>query len=184
MVGFLFPFFLWGFLFPIFSWVSNFLFFFGFSIFLLARICSRWKKKDGTRDKGTPILPRPRVRGAGRCRARRQADLSFRAVRFHKTFFQLKTRRSMILVLADPYLRGSDNFTRFSCFIVIWDPEYYRQSRQSSIGIGGFGPRLSHYSHTHGSEHDSSKFPVSLHGPIKRGAPPSVRSADARVSVG
>ena len=92
---------------------------------------------------GTKELQSSLVRGSVAPAAAGLGDkrnLSFRAVRaiavrFLKKIFQLKTRRSMILVLADPYLRGSDNFTRFSCFIVIWDPEYYRQSRQSSRNL-------------------------------------------------
>ena len=47
-------------------------------------------------------------------------NLSFRAVRFHKTFSSSKlTRRSMILVLADPYLRGSDNLLALDFYSIL-----------------------------------------------------------------
>ena len=74
---------------------------------------------------GTKELQSSLVRGSVAPAAAGLGDkrnLSFRAVRaiavrFLKKIFQLKTRRSMILVLADPYLRESDNFTTLCRFL-------------------------------------------------------------------
>ena len=137
------------FCFLFFCRISCFLFSRGFPIscFSLGFLFFYWRVfvLDGKKrmELGTKELQSSLVRGSVAPAAAGLGDkrnLSFRAVRaiavrFLKKIFQLKTRRSMILVLADPYLRGSDNFTRFSCFIVIWDPEYYRQSRQSSRNL-------------------------------------------------
>ena len=73
---------------PLFLWISYFfcgfpisyfLFFFGFSVFLLVRFCSRLdlvrprppnsldahgKKREGTRELPSALVPRPRGRGA------------------------------------------------------------------------------------------------------------------------
>ena len=114
------------FCFLFFCRISCFLFSRGFPIscFSLGFLFFYWRVfvLDGKKrmELGTKELQSSLVRGSVAPAAAGLGDkrnLSFRAVRaiavrFHKTFSSSKlTRRSMILVLADPYLRGSDNFT-------------------------------------------------------------------------
>ena len=93
--------------FPISYFSLGFLFFY-WRVFVLD---GKKRMELGTRELQSSLVRGPVAPAAAGLGDKRNP--SFRAVRFQKAFFQLKTRRSMILVLADPYLRGSDNFTRF-----------------------------------------------------------------------